>query len=45
MEASPAAGGLNDEAIGRLQQLAEMHASGVLTDAEFADQKARILAD
>jgi hypothetical protein len=45
MDAPPvAAGGLNDEAIGRLKQLAELHASGVLTDTEFADQKARILA-
>jgi hypothetical protein len=41
---APAAGGLNDDAIGRLRQLAELHAACVLTDAEFADQKARILA-
>ena len=41
----PAApGGLNDEAIARLQKLAELHAAGVLTAEEFAEQKARILA-
>jgi hypothetical protein len=40
----PAAGGLNDDSIGRLKQLAELHAAGVLTDAEFAEQKTRILA-
>lgn len=47
MEAPPAAApaaGLNDDAIGRLKQLAELHAAGVLTDAEFAEQKTRILA-
>lgn len=40
----PVAGGLNDDAIGRLKQLAELHAAGVLTDAEFAEHKTRILA-
>ena len=45
MDAPPlVAGGLNDDAIGRLKQLAELHAAGVLTDAEFAEQKTRILA-
>jgi hypothetical protein len=39
-----ASGGLDDEAIARLQKLAELHKAGVLTDAEFAEQKARILA-
>ena len=29
--------------IDQLQDLAELHASGVLTDEEFAPQKARIL--
>ena len=42
--APAAAGGLNDDAIARLKQLAELHAAGVLTDAEFAEQKARLLA-
>jgi hypothetical protein len=41
---APAAGGLTDDAIARLQQLGEMHKSGILTDEEFATQKARILA-
>lgn len=44
--AAPAAvplAALDDVAIGRLKQLAELHAAGVLTDAEFAEQKTRIL--
>jgi hypothetical protein len=40
---APAAG-LSDEAIARLKQLAELHAAGILTEAEFAEQKARLLA-
>ena len=40
----PAAGGLSDEAIARLKKLAELHAAGILTAEEFAEQKARILA-
>lgn len=39
----PAATGLSDEAITRLKQLSELHQAGVLSEAEFADQKARIL--
>ena len=39
-----AAGGLSDEGIAKLKQLAELHSAGVLTDAEFAEQKARVLA-
>jgi hypothetical protein len=44
-DAAPAAttGGMTDEAIARLKQIAELHAAGVLTDAEFAEQKTRIL--
>lgn len=45
--AAPAAapsGGLSDEAIARLRQLADLHSAGVLTAEEFAEQKARILA-
>jgi hypothetical protein len=38
------AGGLSDEAIARLKQLSELHQAGILTEAEFAEQKARILA-
>ena len=44
MAAAPAPGGLTDEAIARLKQLSELHAAGVLTAEEFAEQKARILA-
>ena len=42
--AAAPAGGLTDDAIARLKQVAELHAAGVLTDAEFAEQKTRILA-
>jgi hypothetical protein len=42
--AAPPAGGLSDEALARLERLAELHAAGVLTPEEFAEQKARILA-
>jgi len=34
-----------DDQIGRLERLAALHASGALTDAEFAEQKARVLAE
>lgn len=39
--AAPA--GLSAEAMEQLQKLAELHKSGILTDEEFATQKARIL--
>lgn len=39
-----AAGGLTSEAIDQLQKLADLHKAGILTDEEFATQKARILA-
>lgn len=35
--------GLSSEAMAQLQQLAELRTSGILTDEEFATQKARIL--
>lgn len=38
------ASSLTDDGIARLKQVAELHAAGVLTDAEFAEQKTRILA-
>jgi Short C-terminal domain len=41
---APAPGGFDDEAIARLQKLAELHNAGILTAEEFAIQKARILA-
>lgn len=34
-----------DEMLGRLERLAALHERGVLTDAEFAEQKRRILED
>lgn len=36
--------GLTDDSIARLKQLAELHSAGILTDEEFAAQKARLLA-
>ena len=44
VDAAPA-GGLTDDAIAQLKQLAELKDSGVLTDEEFAAQKAKALAD
>ncbi len=35
--------GISPDALQRLQELAELHKQGVLTDEEFAEQKARIL--
>ena len=39
----PAGGGMTDDAMARLQKLAELHTQGVLTDAEFEVQKEKIL--
>jgi type II secretory pathway pseudopilin PulG len=41
--ASPAGPPGGDDVIARLQQLAELKAQGILTEEEFAAQKARIL--
>ena len=41
--APAAAGGLAPDAIEQLRQLGELHDQGVLTDEEFAQQKARLL--
>jgi hypothetical protein len=42
--AAPAGGGgLSDDSMQRLQQLAQLHEQGVLTDAEFEVQKQKIL--
>jgi hypothetical protein len=43
--AAPAtpAGSLTDEAIAQLQKLADLQKAGILTDEEFAAQKATIL--
>jgi hypothetical protein len=40
----PAAAPAAPDPIERLKQLAELHDAGVLTDDEFAAQKARVLA-
>jgi hypothetical protein len=42
-EAAPKAAGLTDEAIAKIQKLAEMNKAGILTDEEFSTQKARLL--
>ena len=41
--ATAPAGGLSDESFARLQQLGELLKQGILTDEEFAAQKAKIL--
>ncbi len=41
---TPAAGGSGDAMIDQLKELAALRAQGILSDAEFAAQKARILA-
>ena len=45
-EAAPPApaGGMSPDAIAQLKDLADLHTQGVLTDEEFADQKAKLLA-
>ena len=41
--AAPAAGGMTEDSIEKLKQLADLHTQGVLTDAEFEVQKQKIL--
>ncbi len=41
--AAPAATGMTNEKIDQLKQLGQLHASGILTDAEFEAQKQKIL--
>jgi hypothetical protein len=41
--AEPAAGGMGPDQMEQLKQLAALHEQGVLTDEEFAEQKAKIL--
>ena len=43
MPMAPPAAGPSEDAIAKLQQLGQLHDSGVLTDEEFAAQKAKIL--
>ena len=40
---APGAGGITSEDTARLEELGRLHQQGVLTDEEFAQQKARIL--
>jgi len=46
-QAAPAApaggGGMSEDSMAKLQQLAELHSQGILTDAEFEVQKQKIL--
>ena len=39
----PAPGGMSQTAIDELKQLGQLHDQGVLTDEEFAAQKAKVL--
>ena len=39
----PPPGGTSSDTISQLKQLGELHTQGVLTDEEFATEKARIL--
>ena len=39
----PAAGGMTDDAINQLKELAQLKDQGILTEEEFAAQKAKIL--
>ena len=42
--AAPAPGGGEDDVVEKLQQLASLHSSGVLSDEEFEAAKAKLLA-
>ena len=41
--APAAAGGISSDDVARLQELGKLHEQGVLTDEEFAQQKAKLL--
>ena len=41
--AAPAGGGMSEDSIAKLKDLAALHEQGVLTDAEFEVQKQKIL--
>jgi len=43
--AAPAAGQMTDEIISQLKQLAELKNQGILTEEEFATQKAKLLGE
>jgi Short C-terminal domain len=40
---APASGGMSEDSMAKLQQLADLHSQGILTDAEFEAQKQKIL--
>jgi putative oligomerization/nucleic acid binding protein len=40
---APVSGGMSEDSMAKLQQLADLHTQGVLTDAEFEVQKQKIL--
>ena|SRR5436305_11043158 len=40
---APPAGGISGDAMTRLKELGQLHEQGVLTDEEFAQQKAKLL--
>ncbi|HUA45229.1 MAG TPA: SHOCT domain-containing protein [Solirubrobacteraceae bacterium] len=42
-QAAPASGGVSSDDVSRLQELGKLHEQGILTDEEFARQKALIL--
>ena len=42
-EAPPAAPAGTDDSVAQLEQLADLHSKGILTDEEFAAKKAQIL--
>ena len=39
----PSSGGISEDAMARLKELGQLHEQGVLTDDEFAQQKAKLL--
>ena len=40
---APASGGMSEDSMAKLKQLADLHEQGILTDAEFEVQKQKIL--
>ena len=41
--APPGGGGMSEDSMAKLQQPADLHSQGILTDAEFEVQKQKIL--
>lgn len=40
---APSSGGMSEDSMNKLKELAELHTQGILTDAEFEVQKQKIL--